>query len=288
MPSTNDDWSAEELVESVRAYLRMLRDEIQGKPYNKAEINRSLRDGILNKRSKSSIEYRMQNISAVLEEMCLPRINGYGPAKNLGPSVRAKIRQLLTEEGMFNSVEYESSADDSQLDEKVSILRRKIGSGEPRGTINPAQTTSSTITFCRDPLVKAWILNQANGVCEACGNIGPFKTMYGDSYLEVHHVKPLSAGGSDTICNTTALCPNCHRRSHQSVDKEQFVNSLYATYEAEPDGFAAKYMDLLAAGGSKGHRELLAPFNLDAADPAFWQRGLQTLASFIDELEKNS
>ncbi|MDA5194874.1 M3 family oligoendopeptidase [Govanella unica] len=66
------------------------------------------------------------------------------------------------------------------------------------------------------------------------------------------------------------------------------VNSLYATYEAEPEGFAAKYMELLAAGGSKGHKELLAPFGLDAADPAFWRRGLATLASFIDELEENS
>ncbi len=66
------------------------------------------------------------------------------------------------------------------------------------------------------------------------------------------------------------------------------VNSLYATYEAEPEGFADKYMEMLKAGGSKGHKELLAPFGLDASDPAFWQRGLHTLATFIDELEQNS
>lgn len=63
------------------------------------------------------------------------------------------------------------------------------------------------------------------------------------------------------------------------------VNSLYAAYEAAPSGFAEKYLDLLAAGGSKRHRELLAPFGLDAADPAFWQRGLEVIAALIDELE---
>lgn len=63
------------------------------------------------------------------------------------------------------------------------------------------------------------------------------------------------------------------------------VNSLYAAYEAAPEGFAEKYLALLAAGGSKRHRELLAPFGLDAADPAFWQRGLDVIAALIDELE---
>lgn len=63
------------------------------------------------------------------------------------------------------------------------------------------------------------------------------------------------------------------------------VNSLYGLYqEAHPD-FIAKYFDLLKAGGSKHHSELLAPFGLDARDPAFWNKGLSVLAGFIDELE---
>ena len=52
------------------------------------------------------------------------------------------------------------------------------------------------------------------------------------------------------------------------------VNSLYAAYQAAPQGFAEKYLDMLAAGGTKRHKELLAPFGLDAADPKFWDRGL--------------
>jgi oligoendopeptidase F len=63
------------------------------------------------------------------------------------------------------------------------------------------------------------------------------------------------------------------------------VNSLYAVYEGAAAGFAEKYMDMLRAGGSKRHQELLAPFGLDASDPAFWARGLQLIESFITELE---
>ena len=63
------------------------------------------------------------------------------------------------------------------------------------------------------------------------------------------------------------------------------VNSLYAVYEnAEPD-FRQKYFDLLRAGGSKHHSELLKPFGLDAADPGFWDKGLAVISAMIDELE---
>ncbi len=64
------------------------------------------------------------------------------------------------------------------------------------------------------------------------------------------------------------------------------VNSLYAVYRERPEGFPKKYLELLAAGGTKRHRELLVPFGLDAADPAFWSKGLSVVAGFIDELEK--
>ena len=63
------------------------------------------------------------------------------------------------------------------------------------------------------------------------------------------------------------------------------VNALYAAYEDGSEGFEAKYLDMLAAGGSKRHGELLAPFGLDARDPAFWDRGLARIAAFVDELE---
>jgi oligoendopeptidase F len=64
------------------------------------------------------------------------------------------------------------------------------------------------------------------------------------------------------------------------------VNSLYAVYQGAAPGFAEKYLAMLRAGGSKRHKELLAPFGLDASDPSFWQKGLSVISGFIDELER--
>jgi oligoendopeptidase F len=63
------------------------------------------------------------------------------------------------------------------------------------------------------------------------------------------------------------------------------VNALYAVYAAGEEGFEDKYFDMLKAGGSKHHKELLAPFGLDASDPAFWDKGLSMISDMIDELE---
>jgi len=63
------------------------------------------------------------------------------------------------------------------------------------------------------------------------------------------------------------------------------VNSLYAQYEKSHEGFAERYLELLRAGGSKHHSELLKPFGLDARDPQFWSLGLSMIERLIGELE---
>ena len=63
------------------------------------------------------------------------------------------------------------------------------------------------------------------------------------------------------------------------------VNALYATYDENPTGFEDKYFNMLSAGGSKHHKELLKPFGLDASDPGFWSKGLSMISGMIDELE---
>ena len=63
------------------------------------------------------------------------------------------------------------------------------------------------------------------------------------------------------------------------------VNALYSVYAEGAGGFEDKYFDMLKAGGSKHHKELLAPFGLDASDPKFWDKGLDMISGFIDELE---
>ena len=63
------------------------------------------------------------------------------------------------------------------------------------------------------------------------------------------------------------------------------VNSLYAVYEGAEDSFAERYLDMLRAGGTLRHKELLAPFGLNASDPSFWKKGLGVVSGLIDELE---
>ena len=63
------------------------------------------------------------------------------------------------------------------------------------------------------------------------------------------------------------------------------VNSLYDVFAGGHEGFQDKYLEMLRAGGTKRHKELLAPFGLDASDPEFWSRGLHVISGFIDELE---
>jgi oligoendopeptidase F len=64
------------------------------------------------------------------------------------------------------------------------------------------------------------------------------------------------------------------------------VNALYSVYaQDDATGFEDKYFDMLKAGGSKHHKDLLAPFGLDATDPKFWDKGLDMISGFIDELE---
>lgn len=74
----------------------------------------------------------------------------------------------------------------------------------------------STISrnYERDPYVAEYSKRRANGYCQLCSNKAPFLNKDGSPFLEIHHIKWLSEGGKDSIDNTVALCPNCHRKMH--------------------------------------------------------------------------
>ncbi|MBO8136759.1 MAG: HNH endonuclease [Desulfotomaculum sp.] len=72
----------------------------------------------------------------------------------------------------------------------------------------------STTTYERNSYVSEFAKRRANGICQLCENPAPFNDKYGNPYLETHHIVWLSEGGDDSIENTVALCPNCHRKMH--------------------------------------------------------------------------
>lgn len=214
-------------MSAVRAYLLMLRLELKGEPYSKAEVNRQLRDGPLAGRTKASVEFRMQNISAALYELKMPYIAGYLPARNIGSSVKEKMVGLLRQNDIEFLTAYVPTADTFSLSAKVSSLRKQAFLKMPPGSKHPQLAVKTTSSFVRDPAVKAWVLKAANGICEGCNGPAPFTGNDGLPYLEVHHVMPLASHGSDTPTNAVALCPNCHRRCHYSNDSDEFKLGLY-------------------------------------------------------------
>ncbi len=93
-------------------------------------------------------------------------------------------------------------------------------------TVSNRQVSSKV--YLRDPNVAEYAKRRAEGKCQLCEQKAPFMTRDGKPYLECHHITWLSAGGSDTIENTVALCPNCHRKMHAlnlSKDRELLMEA---------------------------------------------------------------
>jgi 5-methylcytosine-specific restriction protein A len=208
-PSTESKalWSDEEMTGAVRAYLAMLRLELNGEKFNKAQINRELRDGPLAGRSEGSVEFRMRNISAALYELKMPYITGYLPAPNIGSAMKEKMVELLRHNDIEFLTAYVPTADATALSVQVSKLRSQSYLTMPLGSTHPPLAVKTTTSYVRDPAVKAWVLEAANGTCEGCDRPAPFVGNDGLPYLEVHHVMPLASHGSDTPTNAVPKLP---------------------------------------------------------------------------------
>lgn len=85
---------------------------------------------------------------------------------------------------------------------------------ESSSTLRPKKKSTKTETFERNPYVNEFAKRRAKGKCQLCDNLAPFQNKSGIPYLEAHHIIWLSEGGIDSIGNTAALCPNCHRKMH--------------------------------------------------------------------------
>ena len=80
--------------------------------------------------------------------------------------------------------------------------------------------------YTRDLKVKQYTLRRAKGKCDLCDQEAPFVTSKNEPYLESHHVITLAEGGKDSIVNTVALCPNCHKKMHYAKDTKKDLNKL--------------------------------------------------------------
>lgn len=90
----------------------------------------------------------------------------------------------------------------------------------------PERRLVSTEVFVRDEAVKAAVRTRASGTCECCLNPAPFLDDEGQPFLEVHHLTWLVNGGPDSIDNTAAVCPNCHRRLHHGPERSTLTEQV--------------------------------------------------------------
>lgn len=116
---------------------------------------------------------------------------------------------------------------EEQFNSQVSSLLKNGKIQIPAGNITPNSSTAFVKQIQRDPAVKAWVLQNSEGICESCQSRAPFEVDDGRFYLEVHHIKQLALNGSDRIENAVALCPNCHREIHYGKNRVKIVEALY-------------------------------------------------------------
>lgn len=214
-----DDWTSAELRAAVVAYLEMQRLDRESTKFTKKQYYDTLaaRFG----RSSKAFEYRMQNISYVLSLMGRDWLSGLKPARNVGAKVAAQIEKLIAE------AENKSSTPIVAFEIEVREGIRKKMLCEPEGNRAPPTSVSSVSQYQRDPLVRAWVLKEARGVCECCEEPAPFDGVDGLPFLEVHHVRKLAENGPDIPSNAVAVCPNCHRALHYGVHAKELIESLY-------------------------------------------------------------
>lgn len=215
----SDNWTEEELKAAVEAYVKMHSDEANGVSFVKKKIYAGLSEKF--ERTEKSYEYRMQNISYVYSLMGRNWVSGLKPAKNVGSKTTAIIERLISE------AENQVLPSAAEFESQVISYKLKKTLPRPGGIKEPEKTYFNVTNYARDPKVKAWVLKEANGQCECCEADAPFTTAEGEPFLEVHHLRRLADGGSDTVSNAVALCPNCHREMHYGINKTELVSSMY-------------------------------------------------------------
>ena len=215
-----ENWSEEELEASVRSYIEMREKTSSGESFSKKHYYEKLSKQF--RRSEKAFEYRMQNISAVYEFMGRQWIPGLKPMRNVGPNVAQSIETLI------QKVEKQTINKVARYQAEIEKLKISPPKTKPSGSKKPPKTSLKTDQYVRDPEVAAWVYNSSKGICESCNKPSPFKKSDGTEYLEIHHVKRLADGGSDTVQNAVAICPNCHRELHYGEKKEEKLGHLFS------------------------------------------------------------
>ncbi len=161
-------------VEKEKEYIYQGQVILAGAPYQETQTDASDTD-------RQVVIFPLKLIGTKPKALSIEEFN------NIQKSREKKVRNLSLDE----------------LKEKAIRARKRVG-----------ERTVQSVQYERDQYVAQFTRKRANGICDLCLNPAPFNDKNGKPYLESHHIEWLSKGGLDSIQNTVALCPNCHRRMH--------------------------------------------------------------------------
>lgn len=149
--------------------------------------------------------------------------------ERLGPDIDGKDRKVIVFEltpidEFGRTVVFDDEKPEEEMwQQSLRTLRERAVTSS---SIAKSPSERKALVRYRSNAIRIYILKRANGICEACNKIAPFKTNEGRAYLEPHHIKRLSDGGPDDPQWVVGLCPNCHRRAHYSKEKSRFNSQL--------------------------------------------------------------
>lgn len=165
-----------------------------------------------------------KTLSVGVENDDQPTVSGV--ENNMRMELPPEVLTYSSSDDVVTKNKTEPSGTCSGFDLPVSA-QRDANLPKPRGKKKPVEKITEVIQFQRDVSVKTWVLVNAKGRCECCAKPAPFRNADGQPYLEVHHLRRLADGGSDSVQNSVALCPNCHRELHYGERGYLLMKLLY-------------------------------------------------------------
>ncbi len=148
-----------------------------------------------------------------------------------GPDTKGNLRQrIVFELAPIGEFGLESPQEETESESKTPSAQEDLASLRARA-MNAASSGKTpkerkVNVQRRSEAIRRYAIMRSGGSCESCKAPAPFKTKVGTPFLEVHHIHRLTDGGPDHPTAVAAICPNCHRRAHHSIDADEFNQSL--------------------------------------------------------------
>lgn len=207
-------------INSARDFINDYRYMMQGRLFQRAMSAHAINYFLSRIREKRGKEAHSLAVSAVDQHVSYYEQISKVTLHRMRAVLESHVKQSSPIE-LSTHVERFTEAVQESLKDSSSARAARLG----KAAKLPTKIPVLSYAFVRNPDVAAEALLRAAGKCERCKADAPFKRKKdGQPYLEVHHIIQLALGGEDTVSNTLALCPNCHRNLHFGLLPDQEIN----------------------------------------------------------------